>query len=406
MNLLSSTLAEPQSFSPWEKLLLVALILASAGLFWRRFGPILKRILNSKKDPNFRLSPVAKRVWDFFWEVLCQAKVIRERPLPGLAHAFVFWGFCAFALVTLNHLATGFGVGFLYPQGLIGRFYFYLAAAFAIACAAGILGLFVRRFFVRPRWLGEKVSYESGFIALLIFLLMVTYLASFAVTDSSPATRALWWAHTLCLLVFLPIIPHTKHLHLVLSPATIFLSRGGFSAIPPLAGDEDFGLVSGQDLTRIASLQAYSCVECGRCSEHCPATNTGKILNPKEIILGVRAYLNDIGPRTEEPLLGKYNSQEAVFQCTTCGSCEFQCPVGIEHLPILIGLRRGAVNTGSWDDAYGTKLFNGLERGSNALGIGAAERDSFVQKQQFPTFDGSQEYCLWLGRMGGYAHQG
>ena len=174
MNLLSSTLAEPQSFSPWEKLLLVALILASAGLFWRRFGPILKRILNSKKDPNFRLSPVAKRVWDFFWEVLCQAKVIRERPLPGLAHAFVFWGFCAFALVTLNHLATGFGVGFLDPQGLIGRFYFYLAAAFAIACAAGILVLFVRRFFVRPRWLGEKVSYESGFIALLIFLLMAT----------------------------------------------------------------------------------------------------------------------------------------------------------------------------------------------------------------------------------------
>ena len=117
MNLLSATLAEPQSFSPWEKLLLVALIVASGVLFWRRFGPILKRILRSKKDPNFSLSPIGKRVWDFFWEVLCQAKVIRERPLPGLAHAFVFWGFCAFALVTLNHLRVGLGLGFLDPTG-------------------------------------------------------------------------------------------------------------------------------------------------------------------------------------------------------------------------------------------------------------------------------------------------
>ena len=403
---LAFILAEPGNFALWEKLLLAALIIASAVLFWRRFGVVLERILQSKKDPGFQLGNLGRRAWDFFSEVMLQSKVIRQRPLPGLAHAFVFWGFCAFALVTLNHLAAGFGVGFLSPAGTFGRYYFYLAGAFAALCAAGILGLFIRRFFVRPRWLGSKLSYESGMIAFLIFALMVTYLAAFFTTNDAPAARVLWWAHTLCLLLFLPIIPHTKHLHLVLSPATIFLSRGGFSDIPPLAGDEDFGLVAGQDLTQIVSLQAYSCVECGRCSEHCPATNTGKILNPKEIILGVRAYLNDIGPRTEEPLLGKYNSQEAVFQCTTCGACEFQCPVGIEHLPIMVGLRRGAVNTGAWEDDYGSKLFNQLERGSNALGIGAAERDKFIQKEGFPVFDGTQEYCLWLGCMGGYDPKG
>ncbi len=406
MNLLFSTLAEPQSFSPWEKLLFLALITASGALFWRRFGPILRRILKSRKDPNFRLAPLGKRVWDFFWEVLCQAKVIRERPLPGLAHAFVFWGFCVFALVTLNHLAAGFGLGFLDAQGPIGRFYFYFAATFAVACAVGILGLFFRRFFVRPHWLGDKVSYESGFIALLIFLLMVTYLAAFTVTDSSPAARILWWAHTLSLLIFLPIIPHTKHLHLVLSPATIFLSRGGFSKIPPLVGDEDFGLVAGTDLTQLVSLQAYSCVECGRCTEHCPANNTGKILNPKEIILGMRSYLNEFGPGSQEPLIGKYNSITADFECTTCGACEYQCPVGIEHLPIIIGLRRGAVNTGAWEDDHGAKLFLALERGSNALGMGALERDKFIQKQELPIFDGTQEYCLWLGCMGGYDPKG
>ncbi len=174
---LTATLAEPQHFSLGEKLLLVVLLVASAAGFWRRFGVVLDKILKSKKDPSFHLFPIGKRVWDFVWEVLCQAKVIRQRPLPGLAHAFVFWGFCAFALVTLNHFAAGLGLGFLDPAGFFGRFYFYFAAVFALACAVGILGLFVRRFLVRPRWLGKKLSWESGFIAFLIFLLMATYLA-------------------------------------------------------------------------------------------------------------------------------------------------------------------------------------------------------------------------------------
>jgi Fe-S oxidoreductase len=402
----TATLAEPQHFSLVEKLLLVVLVAASAAAFWRRFGVVLDKILKSKKDPSFHLFPIGKRVWDFVCEVLFQTKVIRQRPLPGLAHAFVFWGFCAFVLVTLNHFAAGLGLGFLNPASFFGRFYTYFAAVFALACAVGIFGLFVRRFLVRPKWLGKKLSWESGFIAFLIFLLMVTYLASFFVADADPATRVLWWVHTLTLLTFLPIIPHTKHLHLILSPATVFLSRGGFSQIPPLVGDEDFGLIAGTDLTRLATLQAYSCVECGRCTEHCPAANTGKLLNPKEIILGLRGYLNDLGPASEEPLLGKYNAQEAAFQCTTCGACEFQCPVGIEHLPIIVGLRRGAVNTGAWEDEYGSKLFLALERGANAHGLPASERDKFIEKIGLPIFDGTQEYCLWLGCMGGYDPKG
>ncbi|MGH9594125.1 MAG: (Fe-S)-binding protein, partial [Bryobacteraceae bacterium] len=204
----------------------------------------------------------------------------------------------------------------------------------------------------------------------------------------------------------LPLIPHTKHLHLVLSPFSVFLSRGSFARVPPLAGDEDFGLDNGKDVTRIVALQAYSCVECGRCTEHCPAYNTGKVLNPKEIALGVRGYLNEFGAGSEEPLLGKYISPEAAFQCTTCGACEFQCPVGVEHLPIIIGLRRGAVNTGKWEDDYGTKLFLALERNGNALGFSAAERDKFIAKEQLPIYDGTQEYCLWLGCMGAYDPQG
>ncbi len=387
------------------KLVLAVLILASLALFFLRFGKTVDRIRRSKKDSGYKLGSLGPRIWKFFWEVMCQAKVIRERPLPGLAHAFVFWGFCTFALVTLNHIAAGFGVPFLEHHSLFGGFYYWFAWAFALLCAASIAGLAFRRLVIRPVWLGP-VSYESGLIALFIFILMVTYMPSWWVRESSVTGQSLWWTHTLVLLAFLPLIPHTKHLHLILSPLTIFLERDGFSQIPPLAGDEDFGIVTGKDITQITALQAFSCVECGRCTEHCPANNTGKELNPKLIALGMRSYLNEFGPENETPILSATVSQTAIFQCTTCGACEYQCPVGIQHLPMIIGLRRGAVNTGTWEDEHGTKLFLNLERNGNAMGFAQTERDKFIAKGEIPIFDGSQEYCLWLGCMGAYDPRG
>jgi Fe-S oxidoreductase len=388
-----------------ENLLFLLLLASSLLLFWRRFGAVVRNIRKSKPDANFRLRPVGPRIRAFLLEVLLQTRVIRERPLPGLAHAFVFWGFCAFALVTADHLAAGLGLDLLSRDGAFGRFYFWLASLFAMAVAAAIASLAGRRFLARPQWLG-KLSPESGLIAFLIFALMVTYLAAFAFPEDSPAGRINWWLHTLALLVFLPLIPRSKHLHLVLSPLTVFLKRPSFSRIPPLEGDEDFGLDTGRDVTRLAALQAYSCVECGRCTEHCPANNTGKILNPKEIILGLRGYLNKNGAVAEVPLVGVHLSLEAVFQCTTCGACEHQCPVGIQHLPLIVGLRRGAVNTGKWEDDHGGRLFLNLERYGNPMGFGAAERDKLIQKHGLPWFDGTQEYCLWLGCMGAYDPQG
>ncbi len=292
----SARLAKPGRFSVAEVVLLVGCVVGSGTLFLGRFGPILRTILRSKKDADFSLWPIGRRVWEFAWEVLCQAKVIRQRPLPGLAHAFVFWGFLAFALVSLNHLASGVGLGFLPSEGYVGEILFFVCGGLGAAGCGVNCGAVCAAVLCAAVWLGAKVSYESGLIALLIFTLMGTYLAAFFVSDGGTAVKALWWTHTLALLVFLPLIPHTKHLHLVLSPLTVFLKREGFSKIPPLSGDDDFGLVAGKDITQLISLQAYSCVECGRCTEHCPASATGKVLNPKEIILGMRSYLNELGP--------------------------------------------------------------------------------------------------------------
>lgn len=384
-----------------EVALLVALLSASARLFWRKAGKIIAVIRRSKPDPDLSLRPLGARLGRFVREVLFQGLVIRERPLPGLAHALVFWGFLGFALVTVNHIAAGFGRPLFTHASAFGRFYFAFAAVFAVAAAVGITGLAIRRFLVRPQWL-EPLSPESGVIAFLIFALMATYLAGLWLGETGFAGRAVWWAHTLALLVFLPLIPHTKHMHLALSPATVFFKRPVFSSVPPLRGDEDFGLDTGKDVTTLDSLQVYTCVECGRCTERCPAYNTGKILNPKEIALGMRRYLNEFGPRSEEPLIGEHLSVEAVFQCTTCGACEYQCPVGVQHLPLIVGLRRGQVNTGKWEDEYGSRLFLNLERHGNPMGFAPSERDKFIQKNALPYFDGTQDYCLWLGCMGSY----
>lgn len=391
-------------FSWAERAIFLVLILVSIDAFRRRFGAVIRKIAAAKPEPGYSIRPVRPRVMRFLREVVLQRLVITERPLPGLAHALVFWGFCVFALVSVNHFASGFGGGFLQHRGW-GRFYFGFAAAFAVVAAISIAGLAFRRFVLRPRPL-EPLSPESGLIAFLIFALMITYLVALRLPDDGLAAKVTWWVHSLLILLFVPVIPHSKHLHLVLSPAAVFFERPRFSDIPPLAGDEDFGLDTGKDITRLVALQAYSCVECGRCTEHCPANLTGKILNPKEIILGTRAYLNEFGPLDEEPLLGKHVSMEAAFECTTCGACEYQCPVGIQHLPILVGLRRGAVNTGKWEDKYGTDLFLKLERNGNALGFSHAEREKFIGNSGLPLFDGKQDYCLWMGCMGSYDPRG
>ena len=259
MPLHSLILAEPQHFSLIEKLLFAALALTSGFLFWRRFGVVLHKSSTLKKILTFASRPSPSASGISFGKLSARPKSFANVLCPASHTPWSsgrFWPSLSSPSIT----AVGLGIGFLPPESLIGRFDFYIAALFAIACAAGILSLFVRRFLIRPKWLGEKLSWESGVIAGLIFLLMATYLAAFAVADTSPEDR-LWWLHTRAFNL-LPLIPHTKHLHLILSPATIFLSRGSFAQIPPLAGDEDFGLVAGADLTQLVSLQTYSCVEC------------------------------------------------------------------------------------------------------------------------------------------------
>src|ERR1700704_3928279 len=135
-----------------QVLILTLLLCASLAAFWSRFRRVIQMIRAAKPEKHWKLRPLAPRTGRFIWEVLLQGKVIFDRPLPGIAHAFVFWGFCAFALVTINHVAAGFGLSLIPRVSLVGRIYFGFVAVFAALVAVSIAGLAVRRYISRPVW--------------------------------------------------------------------------------------------------------------------------------------------------------------------------------------------------------------------------------------------------------------
>jgi Fe-S oxidoreductase len=146
-------------------------------------------------------------------------------------------------------------------------------------------------------------------------------------------------------------------------------------------------------------LDAFTCVECGRCQVNCPAWGAGKELNPKSIILQTQGALL-AGERDRK--LGEIYSEKVLWQCTTCGACENQCPVGIEHLPILIGARRGLVSNGDAPDYLGG-VYNHLERRGNIWGLGADQRQKFVESAGLETFDpAAHDVLVWLGCAGSF----
>jgi Fe-S oxidoreductase len=348
-----------------------------------------------QSTPPLPSDRLAARLWRVFCEVLLQTRVIRDRPVPGLLHALVMWGFFAFAGVSVEHFWLGF-------RGLDGArpdpsWYGAFAAAWAVAVLAGIAGLAFRRFVLRPRWLGS-LSGSSAVVALLIGVLMITYLLGWRLFDAGgPAWRVNWWFHTLAFLGMLVVIPRSKHLHLVLGPVAVFFRSWTTSTIRPLRSgdDEDIGMVRFRDLAPKDLLDLHACVECGRCTQVCPANVIGGSLNPKEVILQMQRGLLAGG----DVIVQDWITEGDLYQCLSCGACEEACPVGIEHVGAkILDLRRGLVSEGRTAHDKLNDLFNTMERSPhNPWGAAQETRRKLLESAGFPLFDGSQEWLLWLG---------
>jgi Fe-S oxidoreductase len=361
---------------------------------------VAKRVqLIAAAPNNFSVDNLPFRVQRFVRDVLLQVRTIRERPLTGLMHAFVFWGFVAFGGYTTVEFLHGLGIADLTKTGW---FYAYRMALtpFAIAVLVGIIFLLIRRAFVRPVALGDHVSLESIVIALFIATLMTTFLLAFRFDEGTPTGNVNWWVHMLVILAFMALIPASKHFHLVVSPITVFLKSPELGNLPNLDFEkEQVGLETVKDLGSKMALDAFTCVECGRCQVNCPAWGAGKELNPKKIILQTQDALL---AGQKERKLGEVYSETVLWQCTTCGACENQCPVGIEHLPILIGSRRGLVSNGDAPEYLGS-MYNNLERRSNIWGLGYDQRTKFIQSAALETFDPAKhDVLVWLGCAGSF----
>jgi heterodisulfide reductase subunit C len=186
--------------------------------------------------------------------------------------------------------------------------------------------------------------------------------------------RTFWWLHITGILIFLNYLYYSKHLHILLAfPNTYFQNlnpKGAFknnetvtkevklmmdpNMDPYATPAEDtvpakFGASDVTDLNWVQLMNAYTCTECGRCTDECPANQTGKLLSPRKIMMDTRDRLEEVGRNINQngsfqddgkQLLDDYITKEELWACTSCNACVETCPIGIDPLSIIMDMRQ------------------------------------------------------------------
>ena len=314
-----------------------------------------------------------------------------RRDLAGIGHAFMFFGF---GLLLIGYIIfIGLGGGFGLYEMLTGTtfetVYSSILDLAAILVTVAVIWAAIRRYIIKPARLEEEATAEAGVILLLVFSLMVLHvfiegfnyaasnisaswppvgaaLAKFlAGTGLSQGTlvaayRGVWWLHYVIILGFLVFIPYSKHLHLLTSfPNVAFRNLSPKGTLKPidLEQAETFGVPKIQDFTWKDLLDLYTCTLCGQCQDNCPATTSGKPLNPKKVIQDLKKHLLEVGPEllkvgskaeasptnAGKALTGEVVTEDEIWACTTCRACQEVCPVSIEQMAKVIDMRRSLV---------------------------------------------------------------
>ncbi|MGC9329571.1 MAG: (Fe-S)-binding protein, partial [Candidatus Hinthialibacter sp.] len=415
------------------RIIYVILFLIAIGFFCRNAFRLLALLCLGRWDNRF--DNLTERLKSMLTYAFGQRRVIQSP--YGFNHFLIFWGFMTLLMMNSEFLIAG-----LFPQfsfAFLGTYIYgpllYLTGVMSLVVLICMVVAVIRRVFFRPAHI--EFNFDAFFIIFLIAVLMIMYFGYHAGeialqetewADWMPVSGALsgmfagssegvirfwtnfsWWIHAIVLLLFLNYLPYSKHLHILTAiPNCFFRSFEFAKTVPRLTFQRggEFGHSKITQFTWKELLDFMSCTECGRCQAACPASATGKLLNPKEIIhqgkynlfenggdvLKARRF-DTLAPAPEDakmrvPLIGgdPQNSvaEKALWACTTCGACMMECPVFIEHVPKIIEMRRHLVMERSKFPDELLTFFENSEQRFNPWGIAPTDRAKWAQDLDIP----------------------
>ncbi len=377
-----------------------------------------------KAAPDSRADRIPQRIYNVVKIWLGQYRQPRYL-LAGVVHIVIFVGFLILSIRSCSLVVMGIFPSFVMPgfDGVVGHIYNFLkdyaATAVLVACAIAAF----RRAVVKPERYAVPAKYgkdhtaEALFVLGLISMLMISeslfevssvaantqaglhaeflapmslaWLLKQALLSTSVETLqtlhiAAYYVHDLTFFFFLCFLPLGKHFHVITSLFNVFfmrIDRGNIKPVQHGVTDEQlddlesFGVKKLEDFTWKHILDFYSCADCGRCSDNCPANAVGRPLSPRFISIKGRDLVFKNYPihpygspfKKSEDLIGSIYEEDEIWSCTTCGACEQECPIGIEYIDKIVDLRRGMVDEGMVPQSL-QKPLKALEKRGNPWG--------------------------------------
>jgi Fe-S oxidoreductase/nitrate reductase gamma subunit len=416
---------------------IIVLVLAVA-LFafscYRRFGLVLKG------RPENRFNAFFKRCWNMLYYAFGQRRVVKK-PF-GINHFVLFWAFMILLISNAEFLLNGLAPDVISFSRLPNGAYFTLVYIFDIMSVLALLAVIlaiIRRFTFPPPYT-EARSRDAFVILGLVAGLMIAYFGMHASEIAAgteraagympisnfgaalipsgaggldTAARVFWWVHAVILLSFLNYLPYSKHMHVLTSiPNCFFKSLEKVKTQPreEFKKDNTFGVGKVEQFTWKGLFDSYSCTECGRCSDACPATFTDKPLQPRLLIHDIKVNLLKNGKPGGNKALSLVGgegegsvAEEVIWECTTCGACMEVCPVFIEHVPRIVDMRRYLVEMKAKFPEELLTLFENMEQRSNPWGMAPAERIKWAADISVKPFEvGKTDYLFYVGCAGAF----